>query len=140
MGGWDGGWDYWACLLGIIISIVPCVIRDVILILGGEPVGFWGSCCPSFMRAGGLRPKMRAQMWRLRSRASLRGELFELRTLLGLRPRLFLHVCIEYMKIAGQDTIHFSLAHKARRREAASIYRSRYLYEFGSLAAWSGPG
>lgn len=89
--GWGDGkeHDYWACLLGKIISIVPCVIRDVILILGGEPVGFWGSCCSSFMRAGGLRPKTRAPGLAAQMASSLRGRLPELRALLGLRRRLF---------------------------------------------------
>lgn len=86
-----GDGDYWACLLGIIISIVPCVIRDVILILGGEPVGFfWGGELLFFFHAGGRAPPedagpgLAAQM-----ASSLRGRLPELRALLGLRRRLF---------------------------------------------------
>lgn len=66
-GGVGGGGrnnDYWACLLGMFISILPCVIRDVILIKAGRR---WGLGVV-LLHAGGRAPlEMRARVWRLGS-------------------------------------------------------------------------
>lgn len=137
--GWGDGkeHDYWACLLGKIISIVPCVIRDVILILGGEPVGFWGSCCSSFMRAGGLRPKTRAQVWRLRWRAVFGVDYLNSVRYLGFGGGCFTRMYRIYEdRRPRYDTLF--LAYKA---EGVERHPSIGPSIFTSLALWRrGPG